>query len=159
MSNPYLLTFLAASTTVFGGIFSLFFKKNDKAISLMLSVSAGIMIFLSFFEILPKAISSISENQWIVSYSFGLFLIIFIDKITSSIGHGFEKGEKIGFYSFLLIMIHNIPEGLSVFASSIQNIDSSMIWAIALHNFPEGIIVAAPIYALTKDIKKTIIFL
>ena len=53
---PLLLTFLAGAATVLGGFITFFVHKNNlKVLSLGLGFSAGVMIFVSFTEILSTA--------------------------------------------------------------------------------------------------------
>ena len=63
---------------------------------------------------------------------------------------------RMGTMTALVIGIHNFPEGLATFMSTIQDtgIGFSIAIAIAIHNIPEGIAVAVPIYYATGDRKK-----
>ena len=58
------------------------------------------------------------------------------------------------------IAIHNFPEGIAVFFTSIHDltIGASLAVAIALHNIPEGIAVAMPVYYATRDRKKAFLY-
>jgi ZIP family zinc transporter len=51
------------------------------------------------------------------------------------------------------ISLHNFPEGMAVYLSTINgwHLGVTIAIAIGLHNFPEGLAVAAPIYAATKS--------
>ena len=55
-------------------------------------------------------------------------------------------------------MIHNFPEGIATFISSIQDISLGfkLSLAIMFHNIPEGISIAVPIYYATKSKKKAL---
>ena len=61
--------------------------------------------------------------------------------------------KKCGTLIAIGIAIHNFPEGIAVFFSSLTNIKLgiAIALAIALHNIPEGIAVAMPIYYATKS--------
>ena len=56
-------------------------------------------------------------------------------------------------------MFHNIPEGITTFISSNQDLKLGITLSIgiALHNIPEGISIAVPIYYATKNKKKAIL--
>ena len=56
----------------------------------------------------------------------------------------------------LAIGIHNFPEGLATFASTLSGMDIAIpiVIAIAIHNIPEGIAVSVPIYHATGNRKK-----
>lgn len=169
--DAILISFLAGSSTLIG-FFLIFFIKNQssKLISYSLSFSAGIMVYLSFMEILPKGLShlkahGVSPFIGILSFLMGIVLIIIIDQFTKQYGHKQESTSsnnlsKIGLLSLILITIHNIPEGISVFSIAKEELKMSipLLLAIALHNFPEGIIISIPIYAATKSKAKTFFY-
>lgn len=77
-------------------------------------------------------------------------------------GHGlpFVPGEgdqerllRSGVLLAAVVGLHNLPEGLATFMSTLQNPTSgiTLAVAIAIHNVPEGVAVAAPIFAATGD--------
>ncbi|KAJ3052272.1 hypothetical protein HK097_006592 [Rhizophlyctis rosea] len=53
--------------------------------------------------------------------------------------------------TFLALTLHNLPEGLGVYLSSLQNprLGLQLTVAILLHNIPEGMAVAIPFYVAT----------
>ena len=59
----------------------------------------------------------------------------------------------------LAIGIHNFPEGLATFASTLSGMDIAIpiVIAIAIHNIPEGIAVSVPIYHATGNRKKSLL--
>ncbi len=166
-----LITFLAGLATAIGaGIAFVVKKDNMKALSIGLGFSAGVMIFLSFMDILPKADEMLSvmfphKHQWVVYVSFiiGLLIAILIDfflpdhvdeeemlhpdmpaKHNSMIKHA-------GLLTAIAICVHNFPEGMATFMTSTQDLTLgiSVGLAIAIHNIPEGIAVALPVYQAT----------
>jgi ZIP family zinc transporter len=58
-----------------------------------------------------------------------------------------------GFMVAVGITIHNFPEGVAVFMSSLGSIKFGVLiaFATALHNIPEGVAVATPIYFTTRS--------
>ena len=167
IENAFLITTLAASTTILGGLITLFFKKdNSKIISLSLAFSAGIMIYLSFMEILPKGFNHLNNSGvslffGLSSFLLGILLIMIIDKITSKYSHSnISSIEKIGILSMLLITLHNFPEGMAVYSVAMESLNISwpLVLAIGIHNIPEGIVIAAPIYFATGNKKKALIY-
>ncbi|MFH0876354.1 MAG: ZIP family metal transporter [archaeon] len=73
-----------------------------------------------------------------------------------------EKCElkRCGMLIAIGITIHNFPEGIAVFFSSLVNmhLGLTIAIAIALHNIPEGIAVAMPIYYATNSKKQAFLF-
>jgi ZIP family zinc transporter len=66
--------------------------------------------------------------------------------------------SKIGFMTAIAIAIHNFPEGIVTFFSTVQSPHLGIILAvsIAIHNIPEGISISVPIYHATNDKMKSI---
>lgn len=171
MFNAFLLTLIAASTTILGGCLVTFFKKEStKLLGFLLSFSAGVMIYLSFVEILPKGLlyfkdKNVNEIYGLIAFFIGLLLIILIDHLAPRLSHQKDHDEhvhikKIGFTTMLLITLHNFPEGMTVFGVATESPLTSLplILAIAIHNLPEGIIISAPIYFSTGNKKKAIVY-
>ncbi len=167
---PFIMTFLAGLATLIGGFITFVIKRdNMKAISLGLGFSAGVMIFLSFTEILEEANELLARHfphnfSWIAFGGFmaGIIVAILIDIfIPDHIDSDFlttpnhcehkHKIKRAGFITAVAIALHNFPEGLATFIVSAQDITlgASVALAIAIHNIPEGIAVAIPIYHAT----------
>jgi FtsP/CotA-like multicopper oxidase with cupredoxin domain/zinc transporter ZupT len=62
-----------------------------------------------------------------------------------------KEYERAGIMTGVAIAIHNFPEGLALFVSSLQGLRTGMVLAIGiiLHNLPEGAAIAAPVYYAT----------
>lgn len=166
---PLLMTLLAGLTTVLGGFITFFVKKdNMKALSLGLGFSAGVMIFVSFTEILTTSSNLLQtyfpQNfQWFVFAGFitGVVISKLIDMfLPDHVDEDLFRGEAndkhhhikhAGILTAIAIAVHNFPEGLGTFLVTSQDvtIGISVAFAIALHNIPEGIAVALPIYQAT----------
>lgn len=67
---------------------------------------------------------------------------------------------KVGIFSMIAIILHNIPEGILTFLSSNSNreLGLSLAIAISFHNIPEGISIAIPIYYSTGSKKKALLY-
>ena len=167
-----LLTFFAGLATTIGGVVAFIVKKNNlKALSVGLGFSAGVMIFLSFNEIIPEANKMLQVNfpnnyNLIVYVSFivGILIAILIDYFlpdhidTEEVLNPDAPPQthkhmlkRAGLFTAIAICVHNFPEGMATFLTTTQNITLgvSVALAIAIHNIPEGIAVALPIYHVT----------
>jgi ZIP family zinc transporter len=125
--------------------------------------SAGVMILISFAELLQQGIEA---SNFLVGYFFFFLGMAFMLLIDLAVSHKYEfediehksnsNLEKTSILVMLGIFIHNFPEGMVTFVGTIKNIELGILlaFAIALHNIPEGIAVAVPIYASTKNSKK-----
>jgi ZIP family zinc transporter len=180
------LTSLAGLSTGIGGLLSMFQKRSSsRFLCTSLGFSAGVMVYLSFMEILPESIRFLSGSYGeqkativaIISFFIGVLLIGLIDRfvpsrdnpheipnILSMVDHSVDSLVdhhlmRTGIFSAIAITIHNIPEGLATFSSFIAqpHIGISIAIAIAIHNIPEGIAVAVPIYFATGKRRKSLI--
>ena len=160
----FALTLFAGLSTGIGSAIAFFAKStNTKFLSLSLGFSAGVMIYVSFVEILKKSndalIAQLGEvgGWWVTVGSFfgGILLIAIIDKLIPSYENPHEirsvedissakqtKNQKLmrmGLFTALAIAIHNFPEGLATFIAALTDpsIGIAIAFAIAIHNIPE----------------------
>ncbi len=172
----FTLTLLAGLATGVGSLLALLAKKTDKRfLSLALGFSAGVMVYVSFVEIFPKArgvlapVKGDAVNWWVNGGFFGgVFLIALIDMLVPAFENPHEmrdltdlEGERqglmrMGVLSALAIGIHNFPEGLATFTAALADPEMgfSVAVAVAIHNIPEGIAVSVPLYQATGSRKK-----
>jgi ZIP family zinc transporter len=175
------LTLFAGLSTGIGSGIAFFAKQtNTKFLSVSLGFSAGVMIYVSFVEILVKARTSLAIEMgerggyWAAAGAFfgGILVIAIIDKLIPSVENPHEirkvedmepgsklKNEKLmrmGLFTALAIGIHNFPEGLATFTAALTEpgLGIAIAVAIAIHNIPEGIAVSVPIYFATGNKKK-----
>jgi len=76
-----LYTFIAALSEPFGAVIAYLFlgNINDYLFAFILSVTAGIMIYLSIFELIKEVIKY--NNKWVIFFFFLGFFIMIISKI------------------------------------------------------------------------------
>lgn len=175
----FLLTLIAGLSTGLGSLLALVTKaKSSRYLSFFLGIASGVMIYVSFMEILPEAISNLQNNygnkigmQYAVfSFFGGMWLSAFIDgfvpKSENSIAINKLRSKytkkinfklyRTGIISAIIIALHNFPEGIATFMTAINSprLAFPVAFAIALHNIPEGITISAPIYYATGDRKR-----
>jgi len=175
------LTLFAGLSTGIGSAIAFFAKKtNTGFLSVALGFSAGVMIYVSFVEIMVKArdamIAVVGETQgyWYTAAGFfgGILFIAIIDKLIPSAENPHEmrkveemqdeeqiKSKKLmrmGMFTALAIAIHNFPEGLATFTAALTDpgLGIAIAVAIAIHNIPEGIAVSVPVFYATGSKKK-----
>lgn len=174
-----LTTFAGLSTGIGSAISVLASRTNRKFLSISLGFSAGVMIYVSFVEILSAAKNSLSHNMgegpagWAAAAAFfgGIAVIAVIDRFVPQVenphemhqveemcdtGCGERKLMRLGLLSAMAIGIHNFPEGIATFMAALSDpkLGVPIAVAIAIHNIPEGIAVAVPIYFATGSRKK-----
>lgn len=176
------MTLIAGLATGIGSTIAFFQKKhNPQFLSIMLGFSAGVMIYISFVEIFPKALETLTVEHgdkvgaWWTAAGFfgGLGLIAIIDRFVPEEANPHElsnasgideqarrKLMRMGIVTAIAIAIHNFPEGFATFIAALQDptIAIPIVIAIALHNIPEGIAVSAPIYYATGSKSKAFWF-
>ena len=165
------LTTLAGLSTTIGSLIGLIARKeNPRFVSFVLGFTSGVMMGISFFELLPSGFEEIGFLKASIAFVVGFVFIFLIDTL---IPHEYmgqkERSEKndqnkkllrTGLFTTLGIAIHNFPEGMASFYSTILDtrIGIAIAVAIAIHNIPEGIAVSAPIYKATGSRKKAFLF-
>jgi ZIP family zinc transporter len=179
-----LLSFFAGLATGIGAFLTISIKDfKKKYLTLGLGVSGGVMIYISFVEMLPHAINNIGELNAVL-FLFGGFILMFLidtsipeqknphhfDKINHEIEcqtkeqsnqlHEDMKLKRTGILAALAIGNHNFPEGIATFVATLENPEWGFMIAVAvaIHNIPEGVSVAMPIQYATKDKKKAFLY-
>lgn len=198
------LTLFAGLATGIGGLIAFFAKRtNTTSLSYSLGFSAGVMIFISFTEILTEAGEMMQLNydeataSWLTFIAFiaGIILTALIDRILPSEENPHEHKRieqmhpevalrdnrrprmrrrqfqasqptreqrlmRLGVFTAIAIGVHNFPEGIATFMSTMSDvtIGISIAVAIAIHNIPEGIAVSVPVYYATGSRKKALLW-
>jgi len=164
------LALAAGLSTAIGGLIAVSFRHPKTTyLALALGLSAGVMVYISFMELLPHAIGTIGEVGGIAAFFGGLILLAMMDflvpeenphhHLTSCGENGANGGYlRVGYLTTFAIAIHNFPEGLSVLGVALIDIEIGVMiaLAVAIHNIPEGVAVAAPIYYATGDRKRAL---
>lgn len=175
---PFLFTLIAGLSTGLGSLLAYFTKRtNTSFLCISLGFSAGVMIYISFVEMLPNAgdiLQNVHGNKigsWLTAAAFfgGIFLIALIDKLVPSYENphevkkieemnktGSKKLMRMGVITAIVIAIHNFPEGIATFITTSfdKEMGFAIMIAIAIHNIPEGISVSIPVYFATGNRKK-----
>lgn len=166
--NSFLITFLAGMSTLVGALFIFVKIKEEninKFIVFSLSFSVAIMIGISITELIPISFFSIIYNYGVgkgqILLFFSLILGYIVIKILNKYMDKIKTDDlyKLGILSVIALIIHNIPEGIAVFATTYSNpnLGLKLALAIILHNIPEGISISVPVYYATKSKKKALL--
>lgn len=169
------LSFLAGCATMLGGGLSFVIKKeNLAALAVGLGFSAGVMVYVSFMELLPQAVSALQgqlghkPGAWAGTIFFfvGIILAWGIDYFLPShhvSQHTLDPSDKLkrlGLFTALALTIHNFPEGLATFMAALKSpaLGGSVAVAVALHNIPEGVAVALPVFHATGSRRQAFVY-
>ena len=174
----FVLTMIAGLSTGIGSLIALVARRtNTKFLCVSLGFSAGVMLYLSFMEMLPEAkkelIHCFGEKTGtlglILAFFGGIGLTALIDLLVPDTSNphevqGIEDMQnpekqslhRVGILVALSLAIHNFPEGIATFTSALHDLSIAIpiTVAIAIHNIPEGIAVSVPIYHATGSRRK-----
>ncbi|MGD2066485.1 MAG: zinc transporter ZupT [Candidatus Bathyarchaeota archaeon] len=166
----FLFSLIAGLSTGFGSLLAFFMKDcKHKHLSLLMGFSAGVMIQISFMELLFSAVTDAGFLNANIAFFVGIATIAVIEFL---IPHEYEEEKltekekknkkllKTGILVAAGIFIHNFPEGIVTLFGTIKDVQLGIVLliAVALHNIPEGICVSTPIYYATKNRKKAFLW-
>lgn len=152
----FFITMLAGLATGVGSIIAFAVKKtNMKFLSAALGFSAGVMIYVSFVEIYPKAVESLevlyepktASIFTLAGFFGGMLLIAIIDKLVPDFEnpHTMHSQEEI---EQVREEASDTVEGIDEHKQDLFRMGIMSAIAIAIHNFPEGL---ATFTAAMKD--------
>ena len=173
---PLLLTLGAGLATGIGSAVAFFARHtNKRLLAFSLGLSGGVMIYVSFVELLGQAETALAAS-WsartaqgiaVAAFFAGILLIGIIDRLVPSFENPHEARTveemdrkpkntrlmRMGVMTALAITIHNFPEGIATFTTALENrtLGVAIAAAVAIHNIPEGIAVSIPIFYATGN--------
>lgn len=171
------LTLAAGLSTAIGGAIAVSRRNPGPAfMAVSLGFSAGVMLYVSFLEILPKGIEELQEvtmgeksaTFWgVVAFFGGIAFIAIIDRLVPEEINPHEplnnneaarraRLMKTGMFTAGALALHNFPEGFATFLAGLEapSVAIPVAVAIAIHNIPEGIAVAVPLREATGSRQK-----
>jgi len=151
-----LLAFLSVITMVLGVILAIYVGKSERSIAVGIGFSAGIMLLISLFELIPTAAQDAGMELTLVAMMSGMLVLAFLHWL---IPHTHLVKEKGAFNKTMLraaylvafgLILHDVPEGFAMANSYIASPSLGILVAIAiaLHNLPEEFAMAAPIVTI-----------
>ncbi len=160
-----ILSLAAGLATGIGGMIVCFFNTPTKKIlSIGLGFSGGVMVAVSLMDLLPESFAATAVTMgklagglysivvMVIGMLFAALIETFVPERPNFAGSE-ERGSvyRIGILSVLVVVLHNMPEGVATFLSSYKDlyIGIPIAAAIALHNIPEGIAISVPLYYST----------
>jgi zinc transporter, ZIP family len=175
------LTLFAGLSTGIGSALALLTRRTSRRfLSVALGFSAGVMMYISFVEILPQAVESLSAamgartGEWTATAGFflGVLVSALADRLLPSHAnpheaHTIEEMDgredrhrhslmRTGVFTALALAVHNFAEGLATLMAALSDprLGVAVAVAVAIHNIPEGIAVSIPVYHATGSRRK-----
>lgn len=153
-----LLSLLSGLTTLIGVALALRFKRNVKGIITGIGFSAGIMLLISFFDLIPESINSTGIVNSSVFFFLGVLLIGGLNFMIPHIHLTREERTimsqelKTAYLIAFGLILHDFPEGFAMANSYIYSPSLGVLiaLAIAVHNIPEEFAMAVPLVSAKK---------
>jgi ZIP family zinc transporter len=176
---PLFLAMRAGLSTTIGSLMGVVARRpGPKFMGFTLGFSAGVMILISFMELLTGAIriEGIGFLKAHIAFFTGTAAYFLIDLVVPHEyqgQHDHQQGkydlacgktpqalERSGVLVALGLSIHNFPEGMATFIGGMEDVHLGLAIAvaIAIHNIPEGLAISAPIYAATGSRRKAFLW-
>ncbi|EAK1260085.1 zinc transporter ZupT [Campylobacter jejuni] len=150
-----LLTLFAGFSTAIGSIIAFFSRKDDlRVLSLGLGFSAGVMIYISFMEILPTALKDFKNyynSHWaellgLACFFGGILISLLIDKLIPEDVNPHEPKEDLSELKICPLpqkgqnppKFHPGEKLHQINTKALKRTGIFTALAIAIHNFPEG---------------------
>jgi ZIP family zinc transporter len=162
MLPAFFLTLFAGLSTALGAFIAFWGSaKNTKFLSVGLGFSAGVMIYVSFVEILIKSQDAfalkfgdlLGESLGLFAFFIGIAISFVIDQsipdninphhsldVENSIDNDDTQSlqkhraplSRIGLFTAIAIALHNFPEGFATFISALDNMTTGIAIAMAI---------------------------
>ncbi|MDB5224600.1 MAG: hypothetical protein JWO43_222 [Candidatus Adlerbacteria bacterium] len=143
MITIFVVSFGAFVATMLGGLFALRFK--DK-LHLILGFSAGAVIAVALFDLLPEALEMVIPSSFVMScVAIGFFAYLILDRTlfnhSHHIGDGHAHENNRGVLSAGALIIHSFLDGVGIGLAFHVSTSLGMIVAAAvlMHDFSDGI--------------------
>lgn len=163
-----LLSFLTFLSTTLGGMFAV---KNEKKLHFIMSFTAGVILAVIFFDILPEAFYIVAQNNLeVTSLSIAIvlgFLAFHILEKTILIHHSHEeeygkhKHPTVGLVGALGLAFHSFLDGIGIGLGFHVNSHIGLLIAIAVvaHDFSDGLNTVTLMLTHKNTQKKALILL
>ncbi len=157
MEQIILVLIISVLGPIIGSAIGVMKKPSDMFIRNMLAFAAGVMLAISFLELIPESIHLSSVWIAVIGVLLGSIMMFLLDKLIPHIDpqlkvQSCSRLRKTSIYLIIGIFMHNFPEGMSMAIGAVTDfkVTLAIALAIAIHNIPEGICTSAPYYHCTK---------
>ncbi|MCL5784135.1 MAG: ZIP family metal transporter [Patescibacteria group bacterium] len=146
--EPILLSLLTFISTILGGVFGI---RNRDRLHYVMSFTAGVLLGVSFFDILPESISIITENKFDVTpFTIMIvlgFLIFHVLEKSVAIHHAHEeeyadhKHPTVGLVGASGLSFHSFLDGIGIGLGFQVSTHVGLLISLAViaHDFSDGL--------------------
>jgi len=125
------------ASALVGGLIPLLRRWSPSQLALLISFSAGIILGVVFFDLLPDA-ASITPH-FFTAVLIGFTLLLALEKFVLIHPHETDElaDRRTGLAAYLGISLHSLLDGVALGSSAmIPSIGAVVLWAIAAHKLP-----------------------
>ncbi|MEJ2307777.1 MAG: ZIP family metal transporter [Gammaproteobacteria bacterium] len=152
------LSSLSIISMLLGVVLAIHTSRQRRTIALGMGFSVGIMLLVSFAELIPQALNDAGMAEVFAAVLAGMLVVAMLHWViphthlfreTSGFGEGAQR--RIALRSAYLVafglILHDVPEGFAMANSYIASASMGVLvaLAIAIHNIPEEFAMALPI--------------
>ena len=159
--------FMELLLTLIGGLFILIgtlitFKiESEKFIDFTVATAFSVLMSLILFELIPEVTHHLELYEIFIYIIVGIIILKLLDLLVPHHSHDHKHDKKhhntlnhIVIVSSFALCLHNIIEGMTIYAVSKNSLHSGilMIIGVGIHNIPMGMIIGAGIESKSKKI-------
>ena len=157
MSAVFWIVLISVMGPVIGSAIGILRRPSERYVCNMICFAAGVMLAISFLELIPESIAFSSVPIAVLGIALGSLVMYGLDRLIPHIHPRVctqEQGRNLhrtAVFLILGIFLHNFPEGMAIAIGTVTDIRVSFAIAIAIgiHNIPEGVCTSAPYYRST----------
>lgn len=153
MNSILTIVLIAIAGPLIGSLLGVWKRPSHRFVHNMLAFAAGIMLAISFLELIPESIQISSILICVIGIILGSAIMFLVDKFIPHIHPCSQDEEHVrlkrtALYLIIGIFLHNFPEGIAMGLGSVIDYKFSLMVAIAIaiHDVPEGICTSAPYF-------------
>ena len=166
MGEVFWILLVAAAGPVIGSLAGVAFRPRPGAMGCMLAFAGGVMLAISFLELLPESTAKSGLPGAAAGLAVGFLVMAALECLlprtrgapASAPGRDLRRASVL---MILALFLHNLPEGMAIAASTVIEDPKALVtvaFAIAIHNIPEGIAVSVPIYQATGSRRRAFVY-
>ena len=147
------LSSLSIVSMLLGVALAIHTSRHKRAISIGMGFSVGIMLLISFVELIPEALGETGIERTFTALAAGMLLLALLHWLIPHMHLVRETGDsnrlalRTSYLVAIGLILHDVPEGFAMANSYIASASMGLLvaLAIAVHNIPEEYAMAVPI--------------
>lgn len=159
MDPVTLIVVIAFAGPIVGSMIGVMRRPSFAYVCCMLCFAAGVMLAISFMELIPESIHLSSIPGCVFGLLSGSLVMYGLDRLLPHLHPSLcsqEQGcnlQRSSVYLIIGIFLHNFPEGMAIASGAVANVRASIViaLAIAIHNIPEGICTSASYFHSSEN--------